>query len=192
MNLLQQSEELDTATLRCRVVYEKYGLNGIFIEISDSCIRWSMREYRGAKKKTTLQYLAFHARLLLRLHGRDISSKSTQRISAGQDTTKNKAPHRTSTWSSSRSGVHIDDSRTTSGPSTLLRISSRTLVTAKDSSTTPIDAVFSMAASMDSLSTIDNALFCHVCRQENHSTLECTFVSHDQRKLFINQRGTNC
>lgn len=76
----QYVKELMTETLWCGDVYEKYALNKILIEGLDASIRQSMREQRRNMKDANLHVLAFHVVSLLRMQGRDVTSKRTNPI----------------------------------------------------------------------------------------------------------------
>lgn len=184
MSPSQNYQELVAMTLRCEDMYEKNAQIEISIEQLDLFVRQDMREYLSTKKKPNLHHLVIYATSLLRLQRRDVLFKNTQPTSAGQGTTNNWAPHGKSTWESFRSGTHTIELRKTFGLLIVSRNFSGTPVMATDSCKSQIDTASSLIAIMASLSTLDNAQFCWVCRRENYQTSQWPFIRMSSEKVF--------
>lgn len=159
-------------------------MNEIFIEDLDWSMCQSMLEYYNTGKEATLHHLVLETTLLLKLQEKESSSKKMPPISAAQAVSKSQTPHGKKTWVTHRSGVLSIEAQRTSGKSAVSMSSTRTLVLEIYSCTTPTDKVSLLTASISSLSTIDDAPICYVCRQENQPASKCPFMPNGLLKLL--------
>lgn len=56
---------------------------------------------------------------------------------------------------------------------------------------TPLSTTSSLIASLNALSTMDNAAYCRVCLSKNHKTSQCIFIPEEKRQLFKHVHDSN-
>lgn len=176
-----------TKIIRCGDVYEKYVFNEMLFEGLNVSIRHGMRKYWKGKKKAYLHDFAFHAKSLILLQEHDITSKRTSPSTSKQKT------HRENPWFFHKSDVNVVRRSSSYCLPVSLRETSDTAVIALDTTTqsTPSEAISSLIASLDALSTMDDAAHCRVCLSKNHMTSQISFITKNKRKASRRFRDFN-
>lgn len=190
MKPFQNAEELVTKTVCCGDVFGEHALNKILTGGLDVSIYDSMREYWKNKQNAKLHDLVFQATSLLQLQGHDVASKRT-------NTTESKhQKQRGKLWSSFKSGINTMKSKSTSSPSASTKNTLSTPVLTSGHPTTQsspasLEALSSLVASLDDLSTMENSAHYRVFLPKNHKTSQCAFVLETKRNAFTSFHDAN-